>query len=261
MAAHASKQQPVASRQLRIQRGDETISTIHIEIYSPTLEDEEEWHCRYRIVGLTSRPIDESSVGVDGIQALHLTIQRIANWMSVMENEPGCNIQWPEGSSFDNAELCEKASGPQHTGANARSRAEAILNWEIKAAFSVVRNDPDGAKLMFQRLRRRAVRRGLTEESVHCLYGLLAVARQKRDTKRALKVATIIAERQPSIENMLMCANEFTKHGQDDAAGMWYERVLPQLEEGTSLYQFVSKKLARTRAARRAGGGKSPPTP
>lgn len=236
-------QRPIASRELRAQRDDGTTVVIHIDLYGSRPEAEGEWHCRYRIVGLTRRPIDESSVGIDGIQAVHLAIQQIANWISIYENDPGIRIQWSEGSEFNNLELCRKPHSTRRAEPGVRSRAEAFLDWEIDEAFSIVRNDPDAAERAFKRMRRRAARRGSIDAVVLCLSGLLAVARRKRDVKTALRMVTAIATTSPTRENMLACAKELHEHGRDAEARVWYEKVLPQLEEGTSLHRFVSSRL------------------
>ena len=233
----------MASREVRIQRDDGPLSSVSIELYAPSLMGDEEWSCRYRIVGLRRTPIDEASVGIDGIQATHLAIQMIANWMLNAENEPGQQVLWPEGAEYDNLELCERSRRSRSPGHGVRSRADAMLDWEIEEALSAVRDDPDGAGRAFRRLRRRAARRQSSDDVIRCLFGLLAVARRKNDPSAALRVVRAISTQQPSWENLLTCARELGKHGRDEEARALYAKALPQIEEGTSLYRFVESKL------------------
>lgn len=240
------QQPPIARRELRRQMDDGTIVPIYIEIFAPVAaEDGAEYRCRYRIEGLKSQPIDQVSMGLDGIQALHLSIQTIASWLAAASNDIGVLIQWENGETYDNLELCTESTATRLSSARAPGDAEASLDREIEAAYASIRTDPSGAERAFKRLKRRAVRHNLIKQTTSCIHGQLAVARAKHDSKAALRFARIIVEREPSVENILMFTRELEKGGRPEETRQWYERALTMIDKETSLYSFIAKKLAK----------------
>jgi hypothetical protein len=245
---------PIAIRHLRICRKDKTPEPIQIELYAPAeAANKAEYHCFYRITGLKKKIIEEESVGVDGIQAIHLCVQMIANWISIVSSDSGVEIQWNEGSVFDNLELCRQAR-PLRQGSTRVIQSGAVLEREIHRAFSIMRNDPDSAERVFKRIRRRARRSGLIHQAMQCLYGQLAITRIKDDEKAELRLARIIAEHQPTAENIIVVANELEKRGRLQEVPKLYERALALLDEGTKLHEFVAGKLGKIRGERHRRG-------
>jgi hypothetical protein len=250
----ADHERPIATRHLRMKRRDGTAVPIRIEVYAPTAAaDGIEYRCRYRIIGSKQRPIEQASVGVDGIQAIHICIQMIATWMSVLRHDHGAELEWPEGSPFDNLEHCQERGRPQRDERTTTIRSDPSIDRELRNALTIMRDTPDDAERTFKRLRRRALRLGLIHQAMQCLHGELANARLRDNREAELKIARTIANSQPSAENLVVVASELEKRGRLGEARKWYERAFAVADEGSHLYEFLTGKLEKTHAMGRRG--------
>ena len=69
---------------------------VHVDLFEPVLEPDQDYTCRYTVSGL-AKPLSGSGMGIDAIQALFITLQLIGNRLYSMEEFKSGRLTW-EGS-------------------------------------------------------------------------------------------------------------------------------------------------------------------